>query len=117
MTLGERQEMFSVCIADLIQHMYANGYRVRCGDFWAKPRQPLEHKANSLHYEKCAADLNLFLNGVLLEKTEDHAAFGKYWESLHSFCRWGGRYGDGNHYEFLAKSRTPYTFTPNPPIA
>lgn len=105
MELGERQELFSRLIARLILKMYDTGYSVRCGDFWAKPRTPLEHKANSLHYEKCAADLNLFQNGKWLKETKDHAAFGYYWEGLHANCRWGGRYGDGNHYEVLPEAR------------
>lgn len=105
LTLGERQELFARLIAKLITKMYDTGYQVRCGDFWAKPRDPLEHKANSLHYEKCAADLNLFQNGKFLSDTRDHAAFGAYWESLHPNCRWGGRYSDGNHYELLKGAR------------
>lgn len=107
MSPGERQELFSRCISRLMLKMEGMGYQVRCGDFWAKPRNPLEHKANSLHYEKCAGDLNLFQNGKWLTKTEDHAAFGAYWEGLHPHCRWGGRWQDGNHYEV--------TETPNRP--
>lgn len=105
MKLGERQELFSRLIAKLILKMYDMGYQVRCGDFYAVKRDPLEHKENSLHYEKCAADLNLFQNGKFLVATKDHANFGFYWEELHPHCRWGGRYGDGNHYELLAKPR------------
>jgi hypothetical protein len=104
-TLGERQETFSRLIAKLIIKMYDMGYAVRCGDFWAKPRNPLEHMKDSLHYDKCAGDLNLFQNGKWLKDTKDHAAFGDYWESLHPNCRWGGRYGDGNHYEILSAPR------------
>lgn len=105
MTLGERQELFSRLIAKLILKMYDMGYQVRCGDFWAKPRIPAEHKAGSLHYDKCAADLNLFQGAVFLRDTKHHAAFGDYWEGLHPHCRWGGRYGDGNHYEVLEHPR------------
>jgi hypothetical protein len=107
MTLGARQELFSRLIAKLIMEMYNRGYQVRCGDFWAKVRDPLEHKVNSLHYDKCAADLNLFKDGKFLLATEDHRPFGDFWESLHPNCRWGGRYNDGNHYEILAAPRSP----------
>lgn len=99
LTTGEKQELFSECIAKLILYIYSKGYKVRCGDFWAKVRNPLEHKKDSQHYVKMAADLNLFKDGVFLDKTEDHAQFGAYWESLHPACRWGGRWKDGNHYE------------------
>lgn len=101
MTLGQKQELFSECIAKLITYMCVHGYKVRCGDFRAKIRQPLEHKANSQHYVGLAADLNLFKDGVYLTTTEAHREFGAFWESLHSSCRWGGRYSDGNHYEVL----------------
>lgn len=101
MKLGQQQELFTELIAKLITYMYSQGYKVRVGDFSAKPRDPLEHKANSQHYVHCAADLNLFKDGVWLTKTEDHKAFGDYWEGLHPACRWGGRWQDGNHYELL----------------
>lgn len=105
MTLGERQELFSRLIAELILHIYQAGFAVRCGDFYAIERKPLEHKKDSLHYIKCAADLNLFKDGKFLTKTRDHWGFGLYWEALHPNCRWGGRYQDGNHYELLAGPR------------
>lgn len=105
MTLGEKQELFTQLISKLILHMYAVGYQVRCGDFWAKERTPLEHKAGSAHYNKLAADLNLFKDGKFLDRTEDHAIFGLFWESLNPLCRWGGHFGDGNHYSILHEGR------------
>ena len=101
MTLGQKQELFSRVIAEHIVWLYAQGYAVRCGDFFAKLRSPLEHKENSNHYLKCAADLNLFKGGKYLTKTEDHKASGEMWEKRHPACRWGGRYNDGNHYEVI----------------
>jgi hypothetical protein len=105
MTLGERQETFSRLLAKLILKMYDMGFDVRMGDVYARPRNPPEHKPNSLHYVKCAADLNLFQNGKFLETEKDHAPFADFWESLHPNCRNGRRYGDSNHYEFLAEPR------------
>lgn len=106
MTLGERQELFSRLLARLILKMYEMGYQVRMGDVWAKKRDPLEHKANSLHYDKCAADLNLMQNGKLLGE-EDHKQFATFWESLDPHCRSGIRYGDSNHYEICDKPINP----------
>lgn len=105
MTLGDRQEVFSRLLAKLITKIYDMGFHVRMGDVYAKPRNPPEHKANSLHYIKCAADLNLFQNGKFLTEEKDHAPFADYWESLHPNCRNGRRYGDSNHYEILDKPR------------
>jgi hypothetical protein len=99
MTLGEKQELFSKCFAQLILEMYARGYTVRLGDVFAIIRNPLEHKSNSQHYVKCAGDVNLFKDGKWLQNTNDHKVFGDFWESLNPLCRWGGRWSDGNHYE------------------
>ncbi len=101
MNLGQRQELFSECIAKLITEMYKRGYKVRCGDFWAKPRNPLEHKANSLHYEKCAGDINLFKDGKYCATEEHHKQFATFWEALHPSCRSGIRFNDANHYEVI----------------
>jgi len=48
--------------------------------------------------ERLAVDLNLFRGGKWLDKSEDHKQLGDYWESLAPDARWGGRFGDGNHY-------------------
>ncbi len=58
------------------------------------------HIIGSLHYEGCAGDLILYRLGVYLDKTEDYQKLGEYWESLNPDCRWGGRWGDGNHFSF-----------------
>lgn len=105
MTLGEKQELFSILIAEHICWLYAQGYRVRCGDFFAHDG----HREGSNHYKKLAADLNLFRNGVYLTATADHLESGTMWESRHELCRWGGNWdkdeypgepgeNDGNHY-------------------
>lgn len=101
MTLGQKQELFAQLIAEHITWLYSQGYKVRCGDFLASKRIPPEHKANSNHYIKCAADLNLFKDGVFLVLTQEHKASGDMWETRHPQCRWGGRYNDGNHYEII----------------
>jgi len=107
MNIGKRQETFTLLLAKLIIKIYDMGYQVRMGEVLAKRRTPLEHKEYSLHYIKCAADLNLFKDGVFLEWTGDHQVFGDYWETLHPNCRWGGRYNDGNHYEILDRPINP----------
>lgn len=105
MTLGEKQELFSILIAEHICWLYACGYKVRCGDFFAHDG----HRPGSNHYKKLAADLNLFRNGVYLTATSDHLESGTMWESRHELCRWGGNWdkdeypgepgeNDGNHY-------------------
>ena len=59
---------------------------------------PVGHK-DSNHKRKLAIDIDLFLDGrYYLTETGDHRKLGEFWESLHPLCRWGGRFGDGNHY-------------------
>jgi hypothetical protein len=105
MKIGQKQELFAILLAKLIIKIDEAGYAVRIGDVFAKKRDPLEHKENSQHYHKLAADLNLFKNGAFLENTDDHKEFGALWESMHPLCRWGGRWGDGNHYELRPSAK------------
>lgn len=60
---------------------------------------------NSLHELRLAQDFNLFRNGVFLTGTDSHRQLGEYWESLAPDCRWGGRFGDGNHYSIEHQGR------------
>lgn len=55
---------------------------------------------NSGHQRKLAQDLDLFIDGVYQTTTEAHRPFGEWWEKQHPLARWGGRFGDGNHYSF-----------------
>lgn len=60
---------------------------------------------NSLHGDGLAIDLHLYRDGRYLDKTDDHAPLGAYWESLDPDCRWGGHFDDGNHYSIAFGSR------------
>jgi len=116
------QSLHVLNVALLVRWAYAHGYELTFGDAY---RDPLLAKINSglygliekttgaitwlarrgskdsLHCKRLATDLNLFRNGVYLSLTEDHRELGRHWESIHNLNRWGGRYGDGNHYETL----------------
>jgi hypothetical protein len=105
MRLGDKQKLFAKLIPRLIDYAYEQGYEVTFGDAYRDPRlhgQVGEKKGyghrSSAHKQRLAIDLNLFLDGKFLTQTDDHAVLGKYWESLHPDCRWGGRFNDGNHY-------------------
>ena len=112
MTLGEKQRLFMKLIPRLIDFAYKMGYELTFGDGYRDPRSHGKMgqfasygRVFSNHKVRLAIDLNLFKDGVYLTKTEDHAPLGKYWESLHSLCRWGGRFKDGNHYSMLHDGR------------
>ena len=93
LSLSYYQSRFVRMVALLIQFAEALDYNLTFGDAWAKDG----HKKNSLHYDRLAIDLNLFRSGVYLTKTEDHQPLGEFWEKIGG--SWGGRFGDGNHYE------------------
>lgn len=104
MTLGEQQRVFSLLVSELIAHIYEEKYEVTL-DWCYRPPEVAVYYASlgigirsSLHTLKLAIDLNLFKDGKWLRNTEDHRQFGEWWEKQHPLCRWGGRFGDGNHY-------------------
>lgn len=98
MTLRERQSKFVLYVSLLIQFAYAKGYELTFGDAYAWADDG--HVAGSYHGKRLAIDLNLFLDGAYLVKTEDHEELGAFWESLDPMCTWGGRFDDGNHYSY-----------------
>ncbi len=63
----------------------------------------------SAHYSRRAQDLNLFVkvDNVWVWRDSDCPEWrdlGKFWEGLHPFCRWGGRFAsvDLNHFSFTS---------------
>ena len=95
--------MFPPLVARLILKAEEMGYQLTFGEAWRPPEtaalyaQQGKGIRNSLHIDKLALDLNLFKDGVYLSKTEDWRPLGEWWEKQNSLCRWGGRFGDGNH--------------------
>lgn len=108
MTLSEKQRLFTRLVAKLIEYAYSNGMELTFGEAWRTPEQAKLNAArgsgisNSLHIERLAVDLNLFVGGVYIDSSEGHRRLGEYWKTLHPNCRWGGdfRKPDGNHYSY-----------------
>ncbi len=105
MTLGEKQQLFTVMIGNLIHWAEEKGYRLTFGEAYRTPEQAaLNAKkgsgiSNSLHTQRLAIDFNLFINGQYMTRTEDYRPLGEYWESIGG--SWGGRFKsnpDGNHF-------------------
>jgi hypothetical protein len=94
--LIEKQNKFAKNVALLIMYAQSRGYYVTFGDAAATRG----HKQDSLHYIRLAIDLNLFKDGVYLRETADHEPLGVFWESLGPEFIWGGRFDDGNHYQY-----------------
>ena len=129
--LGARQEAFSRLIPKLYAKAFELGFEIRTGSAFRDPRLhghkgypdlmtwlDLEYpeiaklaiesgyraygSRVSLHKDKCAIDLNLRdPDKGMVYSTEGHRELGEWWEQQHPMCRWGGRFNDGNHYEFL----------------
>jgi len=97
MTLREKQSTFVRMIAKLIDYATTCGYELTFGDAYRDKRCPYG-SVRSKHSERLAVDFNLFIDGEYKTATEDHSPLGKYWESIGG--TWGGRFKDGNHYEY-----------------
>jgi len=111
MTLREKQSLFVSLIAQLILHANKLGYELTFGEALRTDAQADTNAKsgvgikNSLHKIRLAIDLNLFKDGKFLDNSVDHEPLGIYWESLHPLTRWGGRFGDGNHYSLTHEGR------------
>ena len=74
-------------VGQLLTTTSCRGNAFTFGDAFAK----VGHMTNSLHYERLAVDLNLFINGVWITKDHPEWQFlGAYWKGLHPLNRWGG---------------------------
>lgn len=106
MTLRQKQSLFSFLLAKLVLYAYEMGFELTEGESYRTPEQAELNEKNgigikdSLHTKRLAKDYNLFKDGLWLTDSESHRILGDYWETLHPNCRWGGRWRDGNHYEF-----------------
>lgn len=105
-TLGQRQRRFTLYVGKLIIWAYDNGFELTVGDAYRSPETAKIYaergigSATSLHCERLAIDLNLFIKEKYQTDTAAYAPLGKYWKSLHPDCAWGGdfRRQDGNHF-------------------
>lgn len=109
MKLGDKQRLFTKCVAELINYAYARGYELTLGDAYRDPRvhghigeKKSYSSRNSKHKERLAIDLNLFIDGKYITDG-DHEAYqdlGEFWEGMNEFSAWGGRFDDANHFSF-----------------
>jgi hypothetical protein len=111
MTLREKQSHFARLVPRLIDHALVLGFEVTLGESYRSPEEAARLAAlglgiaASLHTLKLAIDLNLFKDGQYLSSTASHRPLGEWWEQLDPLCRWGGRFGDGNHYSLAHGGR------------
>jgi hypothetical protein len=98
MTLREARCQFTLLIPLLISKAVELGYEIALDE--GMNHQGVGHMKDSLHYSGCAQDIILYLKTIYIDDDTGHKDLGPYWESLHPFCKWGGRFGDYNHYSF-----------------
>jgi len=105
MTLREKQALFCECIGELIARAYAQGYEFTLGEAYRGDRKG--HMLGSLHYERLAIDLNLFVKGKWKDRDcPEWQELGAYWKNLHPLAAWGGDFmpplkKDYNHFSFI----------------
>jgi hypothetical protein len=113
MSLGDKQRLFARLLAELITWAYAQGFELTFGEALRTQAQADANAAsgagisNSLHLKRLAIDLNLFKDSapgidddIYQKDSEAYRPLGEKWESMHTLCRWGGRFSrpDGNHF-------------------
>ena len=118
MSLSQRQQTFSIMVANLILYALQEGYGLTFGEAYrTKDQQALYFKSGhsrvkySKHQDRLAVDFNLFIDGKYVTDKEQYRKIGEYWES--DGGRWGGRFGvkkedydteigwDAGHFEFV----------------
>jgi hypothetical protein len=97
-----QQRQFVRLVAKLIEYATDHGWEFSFGETYRSDGNG--HIKNSLHYQRLAIDLNLFIDGVYITG-EDPAwySLGDYWKSLDPLCRWGGDIKgkrDFNHFSY-----------------
>ena len=100
------QEEFAQSVAKLIQKAAELGYTVTLGEAWRTPEQAqwnADHGkgiAHSLHIERLAIDLNVFISGVYQTGAEGYTQLGAWWKTLGPMYRFGGDFQtrDYNHF-------------------
>lgn len=103
----EQQQQFARDAARLILHAFELGYAVTLGEAYRTPEQAARDAdkgigiRSSLHCNRLAIDLQLFVRGEYQKDTRDYEELGLFWESLGANHCWGGRFSgrpDGNHF-------------------
>lgn len=116
LSLRENQSFFIRDVARLVLFAYEHpNVALTAGDFWAHDG----HMPHSLHYDRLAADLNLFVKephdsqeGMFVWRyiKDEHPVWdvlGAKWKSYDTQNRWGGdfRKKDYNHFSRAVDNR------------
>ena len=109
MTLGDKRRQFTALVARLLLKIQESGdeaalhYSFRSNEEQNRLFKEGKTKircGKSCHNFGLAVDINLYKGGVYQTSTKAHQPYGEWWEKQHPLARWGGKFGDGNHYSF-----------------
>lgn len=105
LTLSQKQFLFPRLLMQLFQKAWSLDYDFKMGYCLRSQEEQNRLVAvgasktrHSTHLRSLAFDMLLFKDGDYLIKASDYEQLGEYWETLHPLCRWGGRFGDGDHF-------------------
>lgn len=116
-TLREKQSAFVLLVGRLIALADRIGYALTFGEAYRSPEEAARLAAagkgitKSLHTQRLAIDLNLFINGVYQPDSAAYQPLGEWWEAQSTpelTCAWGGRFKprpDGNHFSLEHQGR------------
>ncbi len=106
LTLRQTQSLFAKLLGQLIVWIYEQGWEVTLADGFRPDAQG--HMKGSLHYQRLAQDLNLFVAGRYMDTDcPEWQAVGAQWKSYDELCRWGGDFAskDLNHMSITWEGR------------
>lgn len=109
LTLRQKQAIFTRLVARLILEADRHGYDLTLGEAYRSPQEAARLAATgagiarSLHTQRLAIDLNLFVDGLYQTDSAAYQPLGEWWEQQSMpeiTCCWGGRFTrpDGNHF-------------------
>jgi hypothetical protein len=117
-SLRSLQSLLVKSLGYLIRYAYERGYELTLGEAYVQtPRKARDgtfvqdgvHMPSSLHYTRLAIDLNLFIRGVYITRSDDMAwiDLGSFWKALDPACTWGGDFpnADANHFSVTFGNR------------
>ena len=110
MSLSDQQWEFLKDVASLIyfaDHHHTINYKLTGAELYRTTEQAELNAQkgsgirNSLHTNRLAIDLNLFIDGKYRTDTKSYTELGEFWKGLSIENRWGGDFSrpDGNHFE------------------
>lgn len=113
LSLREQQSLFAVAVGDLIRYVYGMGWELSLDEAYRPPETARLYErqgrgsARSLHCQKLAIDLNLFIDGKYQRRGAAYEPLGEFWKTLHPLARWGGDWQskDYRHFSFTRGGR------------